>query len=42
MKSAAYALVSAALAFQASGHSIFQQLWVDGVDYISVPKQACL
>jgi len=33
MKSAAYALVSAALAFQASGHSIFQQLWVDGVDY---------
>ncbi|KAI0403464.1 fungal cellulose binding domain-containing protein [Xylaria palmicola] len=33
MKSAAYALVSAALAFQASGHSIFQDLWVDGVDY---------
>ncbi|KAI0865349.1 fungal cellulose binding domain-containing protein [Xylaria cubensis] len=33
MKSAAYALVSATLAFQASGHSIFQNLWVDGVDY---------
>ncbi|KAI1275842.1 fungal cellulose binding domain-containing protein [Xylaria sp. FL0933] len=33
MKSAAYALASAALAFQASAHSIFQQLWVDGVDY---------
>ncbi|KAI1813082.1 fungal cellulose binding domain-containing protein [Poronia punctata] len=33
MKSAAYALVSATLAFQASAHSIFQQLWVDGVDY---------
>ncbi|KAI0534539.1 fungal cellulose binding domain-containing protein [Xylaria digitata] len=41
MKSAAYALVSAVLAFQASGHSIFQDLWVDGVDFISLPHKFC-
>ncbi|KAJ8122643.1 hypothetical protein ONZ43_g1210 [Nemania bipapillata] len=29
MKSATYALVSATLAFQAAGHSLFQNLWVD-------------
>ncbi|KAI1179880.1 fungal cellulose binding domain-containing protein [Nemania sp. FL0916] len=33
MKSTTYALVSAALAFQASAHSIFQDLWVDGTDF---------
>ncbi|KAI1186401.1 fungal cellulose binding domain-containing protein [Nemania serpens] len=33
MKSVTYAVVSAALALQASAHSIFQDLWVDGVDY---------
>ncbi|KAI8623551.1 fungal cellulose binding domain-containing protein [Xylariaceae sp. FL1651] len=33
MKSVAYALLSAALAAQSSAHSIFQDLWVDGVDY---------
>ncbi|KAI0205666.1 fungal cellulose binding domain-containing protein [Astrocystis sublimbata] len=37
MKPATYALVSAAFALQASAHSIFQQLWVDGVDFISLP-----
>ncbi|KAI1117576.1 fungal cellulose binding domain-containing protein [Nemania sp. NC0429] len=33
MKSATYAVVSAALALQVSAHSIFQDLWVDGVDF---------
>ncbi|KAI1330662.1 carbohydrate-binding module family 1 protein [Xylariaceae sp. FL0255] len=36
MKSAAYALLSAAFAHQAAGHSIFQDLWVDGADMMSL------
>ncbi|CAI4213432.1 unnamed protein product [Parascedosporium putredinis] len=37
MKSAFLTLVAAFAAQQVSGHALFQQLWVDGEDYISLP-----
>lgn len=38
MKSTFVAALSAAIAAnKVAGHAIFQQLWVDGTDYISFP-----
>lgn len=39
MKSGA-SIVLVALAAKVSGHAIFQELWVDGVDMISPPSRA--
>jgi len=36
MKSGLFALVAALAAEQVAGHALFQQLWVDGEDMISL------
>ena len=37
MKSTLFASVVALVAQRVAGHALFQQLWVDGVDKISLP-----
>jgi hypothetical protein len=37
MRSTIAAAVAALATREVAGHAIFQQLWVDGTDYISAP-----
>ena len=39
MKSFVFTALAAFFAHQAAGHATFQQLWVNGVDQISLPRK---